>query len=1341
MHGPEPRTLVVPPGELPPAPQRIPVAEPPANTFLGPKEVLDAYATTMSAYRKMGLSKDAASKKIATVMEAILGPLKEKNLSQEEVQGIVDGLKLKGPVAKFADVLVDVFEPYRAVEGREQGPLAITDRAGIPTEEANRLALQNAAKPQETLPEYQSKNPLDDFTAERPSINTSALASRKQMAESENFYEDLGQGRYVKKQGTHLIFGILNGDSVTATRTGERVFEIASSNSPNAKVQAELIAGTIQWIHNLGFEAKFGAFPEYRNWKETVRELRSQGVDASENSTVTRHVQVEPVPSAEQRTLEEAMQTISKREQKVIRDRMESKPLEEIGKELGVTRERVRQIEEKALAKIREVMGSEATGSINTEVNAPGMAGERIAMREQSALVEQPEIARPRIMTTLEKLDLHGLPQDRKTVMAMQIKLHREMRAAEKQGLPLDDYVSAKLAIDLELAERAGKPLEPIMQRYAKVLTKTKEYSDANEILAQSGEKPLTATDNQEVNRAVIEQAREQVAQDQGNKGLFPEIGQVGFKGLSEGGLIQKASDIVEQLLKDDVGAIDPTRAIEIANQMKDRIVKTAIHIGDEFAKLKGEMFPAMTRISQKVGESFARLVSSKIHASLLVPRMIDTVLKDAPVELRVQAGATMKEFSVRYAKEQHMRAAVEARFNGDEATAKKHEKAAADMVTFVGAEGSPLTSEESYQASLRNPQVMAIIEAYKKEFVPYMLDRYRKYKGMEDDDPVESFNQVPDMPINFLRIYEGQESPTTAFMGGGRGNLKNPKERKLIYDQTATRAHDAYELDLAKIMEATVARSERLVNLKVAYESMVEQGLAERGQSGMRVTLENGDKTWELPNVKGGESLYISDRIKGEARQALEVDEPMKFPITKAVSDILTRAALGSTVEAAYHSKNLLTSVMRPGVNPFDIIKNGYKVVTKDSETIDRLVDLGKIGAGKEEGFDSGVLWGGKTDPTVWASKFLHIVDRTMRLTMDDAFQRNVRAGRVENTETNRRDTINVALGQYNKAAQQKIVVLLRDLGIGPFATAGTKFYIQGLEAITMSPGTKASSAAQAVGLRAEVLAKTALVLSAVAFTNYKLWGNVFGDDNTPLGAVKVGETADGKTTYLDLTAMIGLTRGMRETGLLALSEGVRRDESASRITDNAMNQIYTAALHPAMGPPVTFAHTLITGKGTFGEDVTRQHAPSGSHAWESLRAALIQANPIVETFAGAERHGSEKSIGQKGAELLGPYAPKFKSEAVVNTFKGALEELREAKRAWVQDEGRNGLAFPQERELRILMAFNGPIQQYQHAMRGDRRAPGGAFLPGEGPEDATKANYRSQMERLARTALERIR
>jgi hypothetical protein len=94
---------------------------------------------------------------------------------------------------------------------------------------------------------------------------------------------------------------------------------------------------------------------------------------------------------------------------------------------------------------------------------------------------------------------------------------------------------------------------------------------------------------------------------------------------------------------------------------------------------------------------------------------------------------------------------------------------------------------------------------------------------------------------------------------------------------------------------------------------------------------------------------------------------------------------------------------------------------------------------------------------------KGLDVLQRIMRLTASDAFDRLARRGLAEGSETNKRNFIN-QLGNYQVRSQHKIVAFLRDTGIGPFATAGTTYAMQGLRALTLNPGVRATSPQAAV-------------------------------------------------------------------------------------------------------------------------------------------------------------------------------------------------------------------------------------------------------------------------------------
>jgi hypothetical protein len=169
------------------------------------------------------------------------------------------------------------------------------------------------------------------------------------------------------------------------------------------------------------------------------------------------------------------------------------------------------------------------------------------------------------------------------------------------------------------------------------------------------------------------------------------------------------------------------------------------------------------------------------------------------------------------------------------------------------------------------------------------------------------------------------------------------------------------------------------------------------------------------------------------------------------------------------------------------------------------------------------------------------------------------------------------------------------------------------------------------------------AVVLGGVAMANYLINRRVDGDDSTPLGAVKLG-TSGGKTHYFDATNLIGLTRGLRASGLLAAMEGARRGQSRADTIDKAKDQIVESLLSP-MGPPGQFAYTATTGKNIFGTPIARKPEPGGSQAWQNLVAALKNANPAYAALSGAnrpEKTAAKMPMTERAMELLGPYGMK---------------------------------------------------------------------------------------------------
>ncbi len=371
--------------------------------------------------------------------------------------------------------------------------------------------------------------------------------------------------------------------------------------------------------------------------------------------------------------------------------------------------------------------------------------------------------------------------------------------------------------------------------------------------------------------------------------------------------------------------------------------------------------------------------------------------------------------------------------------------------------------------------------------------------------------------------------------------------------------------------------------------------------------------------------------------------------------------------MEFAYHAKNQLTMLLKPYMLR-NVLPSAIDYFSKNPTFAKEAVELARIGSMKPPGFEgqSGRLLDSPYNPLKWAGRLLDMTSDIMRVSAGRAFDQMAKTKGIfsdqmlaENTETNKRDFVS-QLGQYNKASGHWFITMLRDLGIGPFAVAGSNYYMQSMKSLAFDPGVKAGSAVNQLQLRAEMVAKTATILAAVGVANYFMWGSLFGDDKTPLGAIKVGQNPNGRTAYFDLTSMIGLTRGLRQTGLLALMQGQRKGQPEGKVEDKMVSDVVHSLIHPAFPAP-QFAYTAYTGKNTLGQNVAQQvsqaktpqgvaqsvasgHAPPGSsQQWLNLIAAVKNANPLYATLSGANRPGQQVTPEEKAGQLMGPFGLKY--------------------------------------------------------------------------------------------------
>jgi hypothetical protein len=804
---------------------------------------------------------------------------------------------------------------------------------------------------------------------------------------------------------------------------------------------------------------------------------------------------------------------------------------------------------------------------------------------------------------------------------------------------------------------------------------------------------------------------------------------------------------------------------LALLKRQYDRFIGiNAGRIRDFWVKANGISFPSTTKASRPLGEAMGRYdaVHSGPAVQMAASNWIDKILPHdlKPEENAKFAAAAIEQLRIRHGKQAFLdksaegsQEAAQARAAAATATTPQTKagflKAAEDgaqkateymqkhreVKSVLDDPDSPIKTEAEYQAVLADPRYKAMLDAYGKSgFVQEIEANYRGAMGMDETDPIDSLTQTPGLPINLM----GSDKSVAGKQGAG--NLGNLKIQKFQFAKEAG-LNSTYKYDMAGMIHNTLQRGMEAAAKATMYRTAAEEGQGVWGKGFIEGTK---DIPFTSPpkgtqDAEPGDTFHAKPEVYDEMRQVLRVDKPHD-PIPFA-NELTALSLIAPAGEVTAHTSNLLTAMMRPGmwkgILKGDLIRNAVGVIGKNPEIATRLMELAKIDALKGRGPEQDSAMLGKLNPAHWSAKVLDTISDMMRLTLEDSYNRLSTENHwltgeplVAKGETAKRDFINGAVGQYSKGAQPRFMVLMRELGLAPFITAGTKYYMGGLDVMTGRPGVEAANLKSRVILQGQQLAKVAAVLGGVALTNYLLWKRWDGDDSTPFGALKIGQTADGKSRYIDTANLIGLRRGMRATGVNAMLEGYRRGESGAGMTDKAQEEIVSSLVHPFLGPPGQFAYTAVTGKNALGMKVADQPEPGGSQAWQNVVAALKNANPGVGALMGADRPGQDVPWGERFAKLAGPFSPKTRNDPAVGDFYDELTRAQASHQQFLQKR-QSGLAVPgygpqQLGQYRRLEAFHSRMAQLNKAMRAAQT-------------DQQKANIRALQVKVAKAALGR--
>lgn len=664
-----------------------------------------------------------------------------------------------------------------------------------------------------------------------------------------------------------------------------------------------------------------------------------------------------------------------------------------------------------------------------------------------------------------------------------------------------------------------------------------------------------------------------------------------------------------------------------VVNNVSDGI--RAVH--DEWQKLSGKMFPATTRRSEPLANAMATLISTKATNEAAWRYIRKAVFGDLTKPTWAKFYTAHLESRLRYM---------------------------GSATSLIGPD-SPIKTPAEFRQIVTSPAFGRYLQRWKAVMVPIMEENFRKAEGLPAGTPIPAATQIPGYPVNLVRARPAAATGSTVFHGGRtRERLENVKHGKFSFGKAATgESQTGYETDPEKAIPFALqhgfAQAAKAELYRVAEAEKVGVWAKPGDPQTLLPTppLAKGEPARSVRDVDppkgvqrarpGQTDFRIAEGVYDEFRDALETDRKFRIPGLTPLLGIVNRASIASTVEMSFHSANQLSHAIRPRVlvkvvpqvlgSLYRGIPQSLGLKAKGSSTgpewftdeqLKREMEMAQIGGTKEKGFESGLLlpaaWS-HLDPTAWSSSLLDFVDRHIRLGMDKAFTAMASANLAADTTANRRDFLNAG-GQYKRAAQAKLVKILRDTGIGPFSVAATNFVAQSIRGLVWSPLVKGANFAAGVRLRGERLAALVAAIGGAQLLNWAFWDRWDGDDSTPLGAVKVGER-EGRTYYIDVGRMVGVTRGAQATGLKATAEGWRRGSSNTAVLHQAEEDVTHAFLHPMTGPGVQFAYTAKTGRNTLGMNLAGSPDAGDVQEWENLKAAMKNANPTIATMIGADR------------------------------------------------------------------------------------------------------------------------
>jgi hypothetical protein len=613
--------------------------------------------------------------------------------------------------------------------------------------------------------------------------------------------------------------------------------------------------------------------------------------------------------------------------------------------------------------------------------------------------------------------------------------------------------------------------------------------------------------------------------------------------------------------------------------------------------------------------------------------------LQDTGVD-QIKFGAALTEDNLDSIRQSLTEAAEEQRHQGNDEAADELDAKADNVASIIGAKGSPFANLDEYMDFMRDPNTKKAIEQHIQLWQEHIEPQFKQARDIDPTVPLPSRGLNTGARINLKAVTEEDGPVRHAVKSNvGGASLTATFKRKTPFGIKARGTGQTYDINYQNIIRNTYERQLEIANKNAFDNQLVKTGNAVIDAPGQAPVLADGEQTVAFPisrkvlvtpefSASQAKNIYVRRSLAGEYRRAANVDPKSKIPLVTPLMGVLNKAALAGFTDMTVHASNQLTALFnRPTTGKLftdsllsatgraDVPVTLVKAIMKSmQDNQHQMAELANIGALRQPGEHTG-LFG-------FSGKILEKTDRVTRALLDDTFKSLVKEGLVPNTETARREYVN-QIGQYNRRAQGPLMQLLRDTGFGPFATAGRTFNAMGIKMATLNPGTPATSASAAVGLRANVLSKWVGAAVIIGTMNYLLTkdkgGGMLGRPGTPFGNIDTGmNSRAGKQLSFPMASLLGVGRAVGVTGAKAVIDTKRLGLSNAEAFDAASRDIINRLAGPAVGPPVKFGIMAAAGRQP-AVDVgggAKPALPGESQRWENIKEALRESSPVYATY-----------------------------------------------------------------------------------------------------------------------------